>query len=184
MKILNINLPQYNISTQPNYTQLGNIVDKEIVNTLPNGKYLIRGIGSQDHPNLTYDELIEKITLLGTDKYDKDRKSVVYEDFKEYDYDIQASEIEIKEGKLLIPSHNKYPSIFGEIIYDFYENALQDRGYRVRVDILMIYDITRLHLAKPITTPKEWVKLFEKYLYKFKDGLRKKDALLAIFKIK
>jgi hypothetical protein len=88
------------------------------------------------------------ITTQGTDKYDPTRKSVCHEEFAGYEYDIQAGSMRIKNAKILIPPSYKYPTEFGDIIWHFYEHTLYDRGYAVRIDLLLIYDAKQLCRAK------------------------------------
>jgi hypothetical protein len=92
--------------------------------------------------------------------------------------------MEVKNGKLIGLKNCDYPSEFGDIIYHFYEHAQLDRGYSVRVDLLLIYDTKKLIKAKKINFDiKDSNNNLKNYLYKFKDQDNKKDALLAVVKI-
>jgi len=183
-KIVSVSLMEYTISSKPDYESLGQKVDSVIKRNFPDGHYLIRAIGKDDHPNLTSVQLVEVITKTGTDKYKLDRKSVAHEDFANYDYDIQAEKFEIRDGKIILEDFSKVRSLFGEIVYDFYENAPHDRGYSVRIDLLLIYDPKQFDQAQKFNPnligvdPK-----FEKYLFKFKDQNYKSNALIGIVKI-
>jgi len=64
---------------------------------------------------------------------------VCHDEFLGYDYDIQAGTFEIKNSELIVEG-NKYPTIFGEIVYHFYEHTPLDRGHVVRIDLLIIYN--------------------------------------------
>jgi len=120
----------------------------------------------------------------GTDKYNPKRKSVAHEEFSVYDYDIQAGTMEIKNGKLVVPRDCKYKTEFGDIIWHFYEHTLLDRGYAVRIDLLLIYDPKKLKRARKIHKGSMGVrKGLNQYLYKFKNPKNKKDALLGIIKV-
>ena len=44
--------------------------------SFPDGKYILRAIGSDDHSGLSIDELAEIVLKTGTDKYDPNRKGV------------------------------------------------------------------------------------------------------------
>ena len=182
-KIVEVSLPEYNIKKKPDYLKLGKKVDSVIEKSFPDGKYILRAIGSSDHQGISLHGLVNIILKKGTDKYDPKRKDVCYEEFCEFDYDIQASTFEIKNGKLIVTG-NKYPSIFGEVVYNFFEHAPTDRGYAVKIDLLLIYDPKKLAKAK-LTNPniKRKRGRWDKYLYKFKDQKNKKDALLGIVKI-
>jgi hypothetical protein len=185
MDQIQVDLPEYNIESEPDYDTLGLVVDQKIEEHLPDGKYIVRAIGSSDHPQLTREELIEKITELGTDKYDPNRTAVANEDFQDYDYDIQAGTFEIKDGKIVEDQENECKTLFGTTIYNFYKNAPFDRGHSVRIDILLIYDPSKLEFAKKKSTiPDSFKKGLELYLYKFKEPANKKEALVSIVNIR
>jgi hypothetical protein len=184
IKVIAVAVPEYSVDKKPDYLKIGEKVDAEIERNFGDQKYIYRAIGIYDHPKLTLDELVSIILKTGTDKYDPSRKGVYHEQFSVYDYDIQAGSFEIRDGNIVIEASDTYPTLFGDTIYDFYENAPQDRGYPVRIDILVFYDIDKLELAKlknPVS--KEVDPRLAKYLYRFKDRGKKKDALLGIVKI-
>ncbi len=182
--VYSIKIPEYTIKKKPNYVKIGKKVDKIIEKNFPNGKYILRAINSDDHPKINLKKLVEIILKIGTDKYDPKRKAVCQDEFSGYDYDIQAGTIEIKNSKLIITKEDKYPSIFGSIAYLFYEHALLDRGHRVRINLLLIYDPKKLKKARKFSPKARGVrKGLNNYLYKFKDEKNKKDALLGIIKI-
>ena len=184
VKIIEIHLPEYNIKKKPNYVKLGKKVDKIIEKSFPDGKYILRAIGSSDHPKLSLNKLAKIIVKSGCDKYDPKRKAVCYDEFSGYDYDTQAGTITIKKSKLIIPKSYKYPTEFGDIIWHFYEHTPLDRGYSIRIDLLLIYDSTKLKKAKKFHPKSQSVRRgLNHFLYKFKDPKNKKDALLGIIKI-
>jgi len=183
-KIIEINLPEYNLDKQPEYLNLGKKVDAKIEAVLPDGDYVYRAIGANNHPNLSMDQLVEKIIELGTDRYDPDRKEVCFEEFCMYDHDMQAGFFRIINSKLTLDDSYEYPSLFGDTIKKFYENVLLDRGYRVRIDLLLIYDASKLEKAGKINREAEDSRPeLEDCLYKFKDPKNKKDALVALVKV-
>lgn len=182
IKLITINLHQYTIKKQPNYLSLGLKVDKVITNHFSEGEYLIRAVGLEGHPNLSLDKLVSIILETGTDKYNPNKKSVAHEEFANYDYDIQATKFEIKNSTIKTNDSDEIPSLFGQIIYDFYNHAPYDRGYPVRIDLLILYNPQKLTKAKKINpNGKQVNKKLEKYLYKFKGN--KKDALVGIIKV-
>lgn len=184
VKVTTVSVPEYTIDQKPDYLKIGKIVDTAIENTFDKRKYIYRAISKDDHPELTLDELVSIILESGTDKYDPERNSVGHEQFSAYDYDIQAGSFEIRNSKIVIDESDTYPTLFGDTIYDFYENAPHDRGYPVRIDLLVLYDIKKLEPAKLINPKAAGVDpRLEKYLYKFKDRENKKDALVGIVKI-
>jgi hypothetical protein len=184
VKVVEIALPGYTIKKKPDYTALGRKVDKVIEGNFSDGEYVVRAIGSSDHPNLSLQRLIQTITRKGTDKYDTKRKGVCHEEFSGYDYDIQAGKIRIQNGHLVIPNSYKYPTEFGDTMWHFYEHTMLDRGYAVRIDLLLIYDPKGLRRARKAHPKARSVrKGLNQYLYKFVDQKRKKDSLLGIVRI-
>ena len=183
-KVLEVHLPEYHIKKKPDYVKLGKKVDAVIEKSFPDGKYIIRALGSDDHPKLSLNKLAEIVLETGTDRYDPNRKGVCHDEFCGYDYDIQAGTIIIKNGKLVIPKDYKYPTEFGDVIWHFYEHTPLDRGYAVRIDLLLIYDPKQLTKARKFHSKARGVRRgLNNYLYKFKHPKNKKDALIGIIKI-
>ena len=176
MKIVSVGIPEYTVGTKPDYAKVGAKIDKILEENF-SGKFLERVIGLQDHAEYTLDELVDIIVKLGTDKYDPERKGVAHEQFDPYKPDIQAGDIEISNGKLSEP--------YGEtLIKLFYENVMLDRGYHVRVDLILLYDPKQMIRAERVDLTKPSVDSdLEQYLWKFKDPNNKQKALMGIVKI-
>ncbi len=184
VKIVEISLPEYKIKSKPKYIELGRKVDFEIEKNLPDGQYVYRAIGADDHPNLSLNEFVSIILKYGTDKYNPNRKEVCHEEFCMYDHDIQTGFFEIKNQKIILDNSYEYNSLFGDTIKKFYENVLLDRGYSIRIDLLIIYDANQLEKVKKINPKAKRARPeLEECLYKFKNPKNKKDALRAIIKI-
>ncbi len=184
VKIIEIKVPEYTIDEKPNYLKIGGVVDDEIEKNFNDGEYIYRSIGKDDHPNLTLDELVSKILELGTDKYDPSRAEICAEDFKMFDHDIHAGSFKIKNSKIVLNKSYTLPTLFGDTIRDFYEKTLLDRGYPVRIDILIIYDANKLERAEKIDpNAPDGRPETTNCLYKFKDKENKRDALVGIIKI-
>lgn len=173
MEIVSISLPEYSIDTKPNYRSIGAKIDKTLEKYFNGKDVAIRALSLTDHPQLALDEFVKVILENGTDKYDPDRKGV--KGFENYDVNLQAGFCTV--GK----NH------FGEgadIIQKFYENVLLDRGYRLRVDLLLIYDLHQLTRAKKVDPKKPGVDArLEPYMFKFKDQKNKKRALIGVIKL-
>ncbi|MEK6963429.1 MAG: hypothetical protein AABX70_03315 [Nanoarchaeota archaeon] len=185
IKVIEMHLPKYHIKKKPDYVKLGKKVDKVIEKSFPDGKYILRALGSSDHPKLTLNKLANIVLKTGTDRYDPKRKGVCHDEFSGYDYDIQAGTIEIKKGKLIIPQSYRYKTEFGDIIWHFYEHTRLDRDYAVKIDLLLIYDPNQLKKARKFHDCARSVrKGLNQYLYKFKNPRQKKKALLGIIKIR
>lgn len=172
-KIINVLIPEYTINTQPDYNAIGDKIDKALEDNFYGKDVAIRAISSTDHPQLTLDELTTIIIGKGTDKYDPNRKGI--EGFEDYDVDFQA-------GFGTVGKNLKGEG--ADIIQKFYENVLLDRGYRLRIDLLLIYDLNQLDKAEKIDAGKMGVHpRLEPYLFKFKDPENKQRALIGIMKI-
>lgn len=183
-KIVSVHVPEYTLNSRPDYIAIGKKVDKEIAKNFDDGVYVARAIGKDDHTHLSLDQLVDLIVETGTDKYDPQRRSVVHEEFSAYDYDFQADKFGIKDSKMVFDDLETSHTLFGDIVSNFYENAPIDRGYPVRIDLLLLYDAKQLQPA-----PKSNLKIagvnpkFEKYLYRFRNRNNKKAALVGIVKI-
>ncbi|HEY4509014.1 MAG TPA: hypothetical protein VJC13_01875 [Candidatus Paceibacterota bacterium] len=175
-KIITISIPEYTLDTQPDYSVVGAKIDKSLSENFV-GSYLLRALSIADHPQYTLDELADIILKTGTDKYDPNRKGVAHEEFEAYQPDIQAGTIEIKDGKLISES-------FAEDVKRFYENTLIDRGYRLRIDLLVLYDPKQLVKAEKVDDTKPSVAPhLEEYLWKFKNLDKKANSVVGIVKI-
>src|SRR3989344_2241540 len=183
-KMIEVHLPKYHLHTKPDYLKVGRKVDAEIEKILPDGQYIYRAIGKDDHPNLSLNEFVEIVLKLGTDKYGPKKKEVCFEGFCMYGHDIQAGSFDIKNHKIVLDSSYEYSSMFGDTVKKFYENVLLDRGYKVRIDLLIIYDASKLVKAKKIDSKAERARPeLEECLYQFKDPEHKPEALVGIVKI-
>lgn len=173
--IISLPLPEYNIETQPDYQAIGTKIDKVLEENFYGKDVAIRALSLTDHPQLILDEFVNLIVKTGTDKYDPERKGVDHDVFDPYKPDFQAGFCTI--GK----NH------FGEgadFIQKFYENVLFDRGYRLRLNLLLIYDMHQLVQAKKVDVDKPNVSPhLVPYLFRFKNQQRKPDALLGIIKL-
>lgn len=175
-KIVSLAIPEYQIENQPDYVSVGAKIDKIIEENFE-GKFLERALSISDHPQYNLEQLTAIIIKTGTDKYDLKRKGVCQEQFEPYQADIQAGEIEIKNSQLSEP--------YGSgLIKLFYENVLLDRGYRLRIDLILLYDPLQMIQAKKVDMTKPSVSLeLEQYLWRFKDPNNKPKALRGIIKI-
>lgn len=81
---------QYRVDTEPDHRAIGAVVDAEIKRYFMGRTVVVRGIGSQDHPGRTVDELVEIIRWSGTDRYDPTRKGLGYENLENKHIDLFA----------------------------------------------------------------------------------------------
>lgn len=172
--VISFPLPEYTIDQKPNYA-LGTKVDELVKGNFDTRNIVVRAISLLDHPQFSLDELVAIILEKGTDKYDPTRKGVAHEEFEPYKVDFQASGFEI-DGQT--------GSMFGGIMRNFYENAPIDRGYPLRIDLLIIYDRNGLVQADKVDRSRPSIDpRLEKYLFRFRDPEHKNRALLGIIKI-
>ena len=90
MQIISVSAPDYKIDSEPNYRAIGKLIDDELKKHFMGRKILLRGIGSQEHPNKTVDELVQIIADTGTDRYDKYRVGDRYENTENKQIDLFA----------------------------------------------------------------------------------------------
>ena len=175
-KIVTISIPEYNLDNQLDYKKIGAKIDKVFEDNFE-GRFLVRELSITDHPQFSLDGLVDIILKTGTDKYDPSRKGVAHEEFEPYKPDLQAGEVIIKDGKIIGES-------FSEDIRRFYENALLDRGYRLRIDLIVIYNPEQMVQAKKIDHTKPSIEShLEQYLWRFKDSEDKPRAIVGVIKI-
>lgn len=175
-KIVTISIPEYKIDSQLDYQKVGAQIDSALQDNFE-GTFLLRALSAADHPNLTLDQFADIIIQTGTDKYDPNRKGVAHEEFDPYKPDLQAGEVIIKEGKLVGES-------FSEDVRRFYENTLLDRGYRLRIDLIVLYDPTQMVKAEKVDMDKPNVdEHLEQYLWRFKNPDQRPGAVKGIIKI-
>ncbi len=168
--VYEISLPEYSLKQKLDYDKIGAKLDAFIKKNFLGQKVCIRALGSQDH-KLSKEDLIRKIIEQGTDKYEKDKRSFWHE------WDVYKD-----KGIDLFACFKKITRDFhfmDEVIGDFYEGALADRGHSVRVDILLFYDPQKLEMIP--------IKYAEKDIgedaWKFKFPEQKREALVGIIKI-
>jgi hypothetical protein len=168
--VITVDLPQYRVDTEPDHEALGEIVDAEIKRRFMGRAVLVRGIGSQDHPDMTVDQLVEIIKSHGTDRYDPARKGQGYENVENKHIDLFAFSRTVTSSM----------SVFRHVVWGFYHSAIEVSGSPCRIEILMIYNATKfetvLHRYEGRTDIKQDG-------FAFKNPERKPEALLGIFKI-
>jgi hypothetical protein len=175
-KIIAISIPEYKIDSQPDYQSVGQQIDSALGQNFE-GTFLLRALSIADHPQYSLDQLVDVIATTGTDKYDPARKGVAHEEFEPYKPDLQAGDIVIKDGKLVGES-------FSEDVRRFYENTLLDLGYRLRIDLIVLYDPEQLVRAEKVDIEKPSVDPnLEQYLWRFKYPDNKPTAVKGILKI-
>ncbi|HEV2316534.1 MAG TPA: hypothetical protein VGV89_03040 [Thermoplasmata archaeon] len=183
--VLEISVPAYRVDREPDFTSIGLTVDRAIEGLFPDGRYILRAIGLDDHPGQSLETLTQIVLSAGTDKYDPSRRAVGHDEFSGYDYDVQAGPIEIRDSRLVLDSEDKeLGTLFGSIARHFYHGARIDRGHPVRIDLLMLYD-PQLAVRARRTHPgaKRVRPSLSRHLYKFKEPMDKRVALRGLVRI-
>lgn len=170
MALYTIAVPQYQITTEPDYKTIGKVVDDELRKHFMDRAIVVRGISSSEHPGKSVDELVEIIQRDGTDRYDPHRQGDRYEN-------IQGKCIDFFGFRRKVSSRMH---LFQDVIYGFYRGALDIHGRAVRIDILLIYDATKL---KAVLHQYEGRTDKKRDGFVFRDPTNKQDALLGLLKI-
>lgn len=166
--VFSVSLPEYTLDKQPNYNVVGGRIDEVIKEQFKNYRIALRYLSLQDHQSLTADELINIINRTGTDKYDPERKMSVAHDF--------YSEKGVEMFAVPIPKFSDLDSM--GVIKDFYEGALVDRGYSLRIDLVVVYDLDQLE-----SIPIQYDDGVGEDAFKFKYPENKADAVLGFVKV-
>ncbi len=164
-----VSIPEYRRDTKPDYQIVAKKINEMILSHFPGEGTAIRCLSVADHPNQSLDSLIETIQRLGTDKYDPNREGVLHDFYKGRGIDLFALAYDRISGEKIV----------AETIENFYEGALQDRGYRVKLDVVLIYDLNQLEFV-PVDYGKGDM---GRDAFRFKDPANKVKALLGIIKI-
>lgn len=170
--VYTIRLPEYQVNTRPDYKALGKVVDDELKKHFMGQMVGLRALGSQEHPGKSIDELIEIIQRDGTDRYDPERSGDRYDNLENRHIDLFLLRRKISERS----------KIFWQLAWSFYESPLKLRGQPVRVDILVIYDLTKLKAVRTTHT-HEGYPVTKRDGFVFREPDKKNEALLGIIKI-
>jgi hypothetical protein len=185
--IYTVSLPEYTAEEEPDYPAVGRKLDQVIETHFPDKKMAIRGISLVDHPGWSLEALVTTIRELGTDRYDPEREGVHYPVSSSVSH-IFACPFIVVSGKLQSPHYHgdRCPSgsVLGEVVSDFYGGTRLERGFPLRLDILMIYDLDHLDMAAKPHDRGQIENLLgglqDCCLFRFRYPDRKPEALLGI----
>ena len=172
MILSTVTVPEYQVTAQPDYKAVGAIVDAELMKHFAGQTVGLRALGSQEHPGKTVDDLIDIISRDGTDRYDPARGGDRYDNVEGKHIDLFLLRRKITETS----------RIFWQFAWSFYESPLKVRGYPVRVDILVVYDLSKLKAVRTTHT-HEGYPVTKRDGYVFRDPAHKAEAILGIIKI-
>lgn len=172
VKILEIAIPEYKADTKPDFLTIGPKLDRLLQEHFAGQDIVLRCIGSQDHNDKTVDELARIIQQTGTDKYDANRRG--------YGYSVgikQSKHIDFFGSSVKVqPSTDIFTR---ELLRDFYHGALGDRGYAIRIDIVIVYNASKLTKVEHLYGQD----IEESDGFVFKNPKNKIDALLGVVKV-
>lgn len=170
MQLLSLSLPEYNVDTEPDHKSIGKKIDDELKKCFMGHSILIRGIGSQEHPDKKVDELIQTIANIGTDRYDLQRTGDRYENTENKHIDLFAFPAHVQPGL----------AVGDQVVYGFYYSAIGIHGRPTRIDIITIYDADQLEVVEHQYEGRDDVK---RDGFIFKDPAHKHQAVLGIIKL-
>jgi hypothetical protein len=158
-------LPVIHLSKPKDDTELASLLNGTLIKYFKDQTVLIRCIGSQDHPDITKNKLVDHIIDTGTDKYDDTRQMVAHDYYKKWNPDLFASKVNVRDKT----------KIFKEILTDFEHGAIKDRGYSVKIDIIMIYDPQYFKMISNVYAGHS-----ESDLFRFKNDKIKNQSLKGL----
>lgn len=168
--LLEATIPTHKPGKAPNHKVVGENLDKLIKQHFMGKKVVIRCIGSQDHPNLSLDELTDIVLKTDTDKYDPARMGIGYEAFVR-----KGVKVDFYGEDMIVTKDAK---IMGQALWEMHHSAIGDRGYGVHVDLALVYDYDQLDMV---------MNLYEHHPtsdgFVFKNPGNKQAALLGVIKI-
>lgn len=170
--VYELHLPEYQINEEPHHEAIGAKVDDFIKKYFVGEYVAIRCLGSSEHPGKSTDEVIEIIKTLGHDRYEANRQGDRYEnnegkkiDFFAFDYHVD------KDSKM-----------FSVFTWPFYHWRREVTGTPVRIDIIILYDPTKLEQIE-FTYPGREHEGKRSDGFVFKDQNNKPGAIKGIIKI-
>lgn len=170
MLISEIKTPPYDITSEPDDRAIGAVVDSELRKLFPGKRVLVRAIASSEHPGKTVDELVDIIVQTGTDRYDPVRVGDRYDNVDNKHIDLFAFQADL----------NTNDAVFGQAVWGFYHSSKSVHGYPMRIDIVIVYDATKMN---QVTHRYEGRNDTKDDGFSFKDPASKPDALLGIIKL-
>jgi hypothetical protein len=139
-----IALPEYTVDEVPDHLAIGRKLDAFVASRLAPGRYAIRAISLQDHPERTVEQLIATIEELGTDRYDPRRVPVLDDYYGPHGVELHAIPCTVGPAGLT-STHAESGSVMGDFVSDFYHGPPVDRGgVPLRLDLLICYDLAQL----------------------------------------
>lgn len=132
--VFTVHLPEYKVDKEPDHKTIGKVIDDCLKEHFLGQTVVVRGLSSGEHPGKSVDELVEIIKRSGTDRYDPERVGDRYEN-------IQGKHIDLFAYRRTITEQTQ---LFKDLSWGFYHGAIAIHGKPVRLDILIVYDASKL----------------------------------------
>ncbi|MBW2997718.1 hypothetical protein KY349_05245 [Candidatus Woesearchaeota archaeon] len=168
--VYQITVPEYHVKSPPDHTSIGSRIDKVIKKHFLGKRVAIRCLGSQEHKGKSVDDMVKIIKKTGIDRYDPKRIGDRYENVEGKHIDFFALDFTVKQNS----------RIMEKFIEPFYTWPPQLGGKPVRLDIAIVYDLSKL---KRVIHTYEGRDDIKKDGFVFRNPENKRDALLGIIKI-
>ncbi len=137
------------------------------------GKHVgIRVLGSNEHHGKSINSLIKIIKTIRHDRYDPKQKGDRYENIQNKKIEIFAFDYKIRKNGVYL----KY------YIEPFFSWCIEDRGYPVKINIIIIYDMKKLKVVPHHYKEREHEKI-KTDGFVFKYSHKKSEAVLGIIKV-
>lgn len=170
--IYTVCLPHYNFDNgEPDHKAISTPVDDTLREHFMGQTILVRALGSHEHQGKSVDELINIIKTTGSDRHDPARIGDRYTNIRGKHFDLCAL-------RRTITAKSK---IFWQLSWSFYQSPLEERGYPVKVDILIIYDPKQLKAVTYIPVGQNGRVMRDGFV--FRNQAKKPEAIKAIIKI-
>ena len=166
-------IPKKYEENKPDFELISSKIIKCLRKHFMGRRIAFRLLGSMEHPEKSVADLVKIIKKLGHDKHDLSRIGDRYENIGNLNIDFFALDFEV--GKKEEEECVKWA------LNSFYAWPIFDRGYPVRVDMGIVYDLTQLKVVEHRYTGREHEVKRDGFVFKYPD--RKPEAVLGIVKI-
>ena len=170
MSVLSVPLKEYTVDAEPDHVKIGRQVDDVIRKHFEGRKIVARGVSADDHADLTVDDLISIIMATGTDRYDPHRPGDRYSN-------IGGKQIDLFGISRTVTRRMR---LFANLSWGFYHGSIEIRGHPTRLDIVTIYDASKLRAVLHQYQGRADLK---RDGFRFKDGHDRRAAVLGVLKL-
>ena len=168
----NIKIPKVYWDNKPDFDKIGAKIDKCLKKHFLGKKVAVRVLGSEEHKGKSIAQVIKIIKKLGYDRYNPKRKGDRYENLDNKMIDFFALDFRVN-------SHEEY---FKQFIEPFYFWPIADRSKPIRVDIAIVYDLSKIKRVAHRYKGRENEIKMQGIIIKYPDN--KRDAILGIIRIR